>query len=547
MVVLATVCAPAAQGQAPAPGGPPMVRPGGPGPMMQERKILDQFDADHNGRLEGKELEAAREELKKNPAPQGLGPGFGPGNGRRPPFGPPPGMGGERVATKPGPKVTPAEVKSYPDAPLYAPDVVRTIFLTFDNPAWEEDLELFHGTDVDLPAIMVVDGKEYKGVGVHFRGSSSYMMVPRGTKRSLNVSVDHTDSKARLYGYTTLNLLNANGDSSMMSSTLYSDLAAPHIPVPKANFVQVVINGELWGVYANLQQFNKSFTREHWPQFKGDGARWKVKGSPGARFGLEYTGDDVAAYRQRYELKTKDTPQDWQDLIALCKVLNQTPADQLEEALKPRLDIDGVLWFLALDVASANEDGYWVRSSDYSLYKDPEGVFHVIPHDMNEAFKSAMMGPPGPPGMRGPRGRPGEPGAPGQPPRMAGNAESMITLDPLVGLDDAAKPLRSKLLAVPALRQRYLSYVKQLATAMQWERMGPTVQRLRTLLKPLVEADTRKAFSDESFDRETSSGADGQLRLFFEKRSAYLLGYSPRASAPAAAPASTPAPPAAKP
>ena len=36
-------------------------------------------------------------------------------------------------------------------------------------------------------------------------------------------------------------------------------------------------------------------------------------------------------------------------------------------------------------------------------------------------------------------------------------------LDPLVGLDDATKPLRSKLLAVPALRERYLSYVRDIA------------------------------------------------------------------------------------
>ena len=524
--------------------------------MMQERKILDQFDADDNGRLEGKELDAAREELKKNPVQRGPGFGRGPGGagpggagqGGVGPGGPgpggmpggPPGMGGERVATKPGPTVTPAEVKSYPDAPLYAPDVVRTIFLTFENPAWEEDLELFHGTDVDLPATMMVDGTEYKGVGVHFRGSSSYMMVPRGTKRSLNVSVDHTESKARLYGYTTLNLLNANGDSSMMSSSLYAELAAPHMPVPKANFVQVVINGESWGVYANLQQFNKTFTREHWPQYKGDGARWKVKGSPGARSGLEYTGDNVADYRQHYEIKTKDDAKDWQDLINLCKVLNQTPPDQLEQALKPILDVDGVLWFLAMDVASANEDGYWVRSSDYSLYKDPEGVFHVVPHDMNEAFKSTMMGPPGPPGMRGPRGRQGEQGPQGQQPRMARGADSMVKLDPLIGLDDATKPLRSKLLAVPALRERYLSYVRQLATAMQWKNIGPAVERMRTMLQPLIQKDTRKAFSNEAFARETSSAQDGQLRSFFDKRSAFLLGYKP---ASAAAPATKPASP----
>ncbi len=35
-----------------------------------------------------------------------------------------------------------------------------------------------------------------------------------------------------------------------------------------------------------------------------------------------------------------------------------------------------------------NSDGYWVRASDYNLYLDPAGRFHVLPHDVNEAFPS---------------------------------------------------------------------------------------------------------------------------------------------------------------
>ena len=41
---------------------------------------------------------------------------------------------------------------------------------------------------------------------------------------------------ADLLGYRTLNLLNANGDPSLMSSVLYAHIAAPHLPVPKASF-----------------------------------------------------------------------------------------------------------------------------------------------------------------------------------------------------------------------------------------------------------------------------------------------------------------------
>src|SRR5262249_14431991 len=153
-----------------------------------------------------------------------------------------------------------------------------------------------------------------------------------------------------------------------------------------------------------------------------------------------------------------DNARDWKALIALCRTLNKTPLDQLEKALEPMLDLDGVLRFLALDNAVQNEDGYWVRASDYSLYRDPKGKFHVIPHDMNETFAATGFfgfgkGPKGGPGFgKGPKGGPG-----------AGGKGSGYSLDPLIGLDDPRKPLRSRLLAVPSLRARYLKYVRQIA------------------------------------------------------------------------------------
>src|SRR6185436_684987 len=144
-------------------------------------------------------------------------------------------------------------------------------------------------------------------------------------------------------------------------------------------------------------QFNREFAKE-WFQ-NDDGARWKVRGSPGARGGLEYIGEDPAPYKRIYSITSKDVPQAWKDLIKLCKTLSETPPDKLEAALAPMLDIDGVLWFLALDNALINGDGYWVRSSDYSIYQDTKGQFHIIPSDANETFGPAMG-----PGMGGPRG-----------------------------------------------------------------------------------------------------------------------------------------------
>ena len=191
----------------------------------------------------------------------------------------------------------------------------------------------FYRTDVEIPATLTVDGKRYPKVGVHFRGLSSFFTVRAGMKRSLNVSLDFVDPDQKLLGYKTLNLLNAHEDPTYLHTVLYMQIARQYLPAPKANFVKLAINGESWGVYVNAQQFDKIFLKE---SFKTEnGSRWKVPGNPGARGGLEYAGDKIADYKQRYQIKSKDNDDAWRALIKLCKTLNQTPLDKLEDALKP--------------------------------------------------------------------------------------------------------------------------------------------------------------------------------------------------------------------
>jgi hypothetical protein len=218
------------------------------------------------------------------------------------------------------------------------------------------------------------------------------------------------------------------------------------------------------------------FLKENYRTTKG--TRWKVRGSPGGGGGLDYLGEHIEDYRRRYQIKSGDSAKAWKALVKLCKTLSQTPADRLEEALAPMMDLDGLLWFLALDVDLINDDGYWIRASDYSLYLDDKGKFHVIPHDMNEAFRPAggpgFGGPGGPggpgrPGGRGPGGF--GPGGPG-----FGGRGGSVELDPLIGLNDPRKPLRSKVLAVPGLRAKYLQHVRTIAEkSLGWKDLGPVV------------------------------------------------------------------------
>ena len=64
------------------------------------------------------------------------------------------------------------------------------------------------------------------------------------------------------------------------------------------------------------------------------------EGKSGGGGGLDYIGDNVEDYKRRYEIKSEDSPSAWKGLIELCRILNQTPLDRLEEALKPILATD---------------------------------------------------------------------------------------------------------------------------------------------------------------------------------------------------------------
>lgn len=471
-----------------------------------------------------------------------------------------------------GPKVAKDAVKAFPSAPLYDPLTLRTFFLEFEDEQWEEQMAAFKGTDVEVSAKLTVDGREYPDVGVHFRGMSSFSGVGEGRKRSLNLSLDWVHKNQQLGSYRSFELLNSHEDPSFLRAVLSYEVERDYLPAPRANFVRVVINGESWGVYVNAQPFNKDFVRDWYGTTKG--VRWKVPGSPGGQGSLDYLGDDPAPYKRIYDLRSKDDPKAWADLIRLCKILNTTPPDQLESALAPLLDIEGALRFLALENVLINNDGYWIRTSDYCMYQDTQGRFHVLPRDSNETFSRAMgrmgmgmgLGGPGgiggPGGFRGPRGlgrpegagparsgvepNPREEGGPGGPPgrggrMMGGGGGGNVELDPLVAANDGTRPLISKLLAVPSLRQRYLQHVHGIAQKwLDWEKLGPLARAYHDLIADDVKADTRKLESTEAFEKSLTQdhaasggfrpgpGGGGSMGLknFADQRRAYLLQHA---------------------
>ena len=464
--------APVAQGRS---GGPPVQG------AEEDIPLVGRFDRNGNKVLERAERDSARTYLAAHPELRT----------------PPRGRRLTKVGT-PGPRLTEQDVTLYPDSvPLYDAATLRTFFVEFEHPDWEAELEAFWHTDVEVPATLRVDGKAYRDVGMSFRGNNSFTNVPAGLKRPFSITIDFVHDQ-HLSGYRSLNLLNSNQDPSFLRSLLFLDVARQYIPAQKANFVRVVVNGESWGVYVNQETFSKEFVRERFGQQAG--TRWKSpNNSVGG--GFSYLGDSIPLYRRWYEQKGKEDTVAWRKLIQVTKVLKETPPEDLARALEPLMDVDEVLRYLALDVALANQDGYWKDGSDFNVHLATNGRFSVLFHDVNEGFRSS--------------GRP----VPGTQP------------DPLVTLDDTNKALRHKLLAVPALRDRYLAYVGDIAEKwLDWNRLGPLVESYRGLIVEDVTRDTRKHDSADAFltgivGLPDSAATPTTIKGFAELRRAALLSH----------------------
>ena len=504
--------------------------PGGPGGTPQ-RDLIGEFDTNKNGRLEGEELKLALKSVANQP-PRRRGPT------RR-------NRGGENAKpNEPGREISKESIDNFSDRPLYDATILRTIFIDIESDQWEKEMASLKDYGVDLSAKVTVDQQTYEKVGVRFRGNSSFFSLGDGQKRSLNLTFDWADKKQDLYGYRTLNLLNSHSDASFLRLVLYSRIAQDYIPVPKANYVHVVINGKSWGIYINEQQFNSDFTKEYFDA-KG-GRRWKAPpGREGASF--VYKGDQADDYRT-YELKTKDTPETWEALINATRMLEQTDSENFESTLDKAICIDRILWFLAIDNVMLDMDGYYQRGADYSIYQEPKfDRFHILPYDNNETFRAqgnhgpGFGGGPGRPspgngglfgGLFG-GGPPPQGGPPqGGPPLQSGPSGEQLepfALDIFAGIDQPLAPFISRLLENPEIKARYVAHVRTIYQDWcDWDIVAPLIESYRELIADEIKMDTRKLTSWEAFEAGigmSSSQGRGQspgLQAFFKGRKDYL-------------------------
>ena len=155
-------------------------------------------------------------------------------------------------------------------------------------------------------------------------------------------------------GFRVLNFNNTFGDPTYLREVLYSNLASRHVPEAGANFINVYVNDEFYGVYANIQQLDEDYI-DQWYMSKA-ATNFRAEGpedeeldadeiGPGTQ-SLNYLGEDLEDYEKAYDIKTTDSDEPYTPLIDGIRALDRVTAENVRE-LDTILDIDGSLWFLA--------------------------------------------------------------------------------------------------------------------------------------------------------------------------------------------------------
>ncbi|HMS99616.1 MAG TPA: CotH kinase family protein [Saprospiraceae bacterium] len=361
---------------------------------------------------------------------------------------------------------------------LYDANVIQKIEIHFNQSNWNALMQAEKNGDENyiLAAWCKVNGVQFDSVGVKYKGNSSYRATNK--KNPLHIELDYV--KDQTYnGQGDIKLSNVYQDPSFVREAVSYYILQNYMDCPKANFANVYINDQLYGLYTNVESINKRFLSNVFDSKNNTFVKCNPKQVQQYLPNLAYKGVDTTLYYGHYEMKSDAG---WKELMHLCDTLvNHT------EAIEEILDVDKALWMLAFNVVMVNLDSYSGSfAQNYYLYRDNNDRFASLVWDLNMSF--------------------------GGFPNMGGGGGA--TLDILYNANNSARPLIQKLLSNATYKRKYMAHIRTLSkeffeNGLYLEEAG----RLRTLIDAAVQADPYKFYTYTQFQNamttDISAGGGG--------------------------------------
>ena len=263
---------------------------------------------------------------------------------------------------------------------IYAQDLLPTFELTIHPVVWEQlQYQWDHGKDLeddgeDPKSYLPLEEFRYGEVviedaEIRLRGNTTYWDPIPGDKMQFQIGFHQNDpDNGNFWGLKRLAF-----DAHTYNEHMFRDRLAlavmreVGIAAPCCNNARLVINGEYYGIFTNVEKIDEVFVERVFDDPTGD--LWK---------------------RHGWELKTNKDSSNDQRLEAL------KDAESTEEVYT-YLMLEQALRVYAADAVIPNGDGKWAGGLNFYLYDHPiDGKFWLLPWDLDntlDRFNDDLDGP----------------------------------------------------------------------------------------------------------------------------------------------------------
>ena len=257
---------------------------------------------------------------------------------------------------------------------IFAQEVVQEFHVEISQTEWGAIQDEFRSRDEAIeagedpspyhPIVFSHDGEVVQDAMIRLKGASSWTEAltfgDDPAKMQFVISFNENNEDGRYRGRRKLSLDMPRSDWTFLRQRLglYA-LRSMGVPAQCANSARLFVNGEYYGLYANVERMDRELLERLFPEAP-DGDLWEGG----------------------HTIKTNEDDFTWDRLNAFWALTDAgTVADLAEMA-----DLPASLKVWAAEAVVPQPDGYWAGRANYYLYDHPERGFVWLPDDLDSAF-----------------------------------------------------------------------------------------------------------------------------------------------------------------
>lgn len=214
-----------------------------------------------------------------------------------------------------------------------------------------------------------------ENVGIRLKGFlGSFRPFDGQNKNGFTVKFNAFKKGQRFKGLNKIQLNNAAQDSTYLRERLgYSLFREAGLPAPRVGHATVLINGEPFGLYVQVEASTENFLNRWFKDSSGD----------------LYEGPTDITNWKNLDLDSDPKKAERGLLIGFADAANKAKEMNNLTYLKDWIDLGHFARFMAMEILCDHWDGY-LSPNNYRLYRNPsDRKFYFIPHGADQLFRNS--------------------------------------------------------------------------------------------------------------------------------------------------------------